>query len=165
MEGRHRAVERSMLTNKFADAALVIAVVAGSFSAVTWYRAKAAAPPAFPTSAQLISAYHGTPGFQPFEHMVRGTERYVMLDVVPEGGDMVRFVHLQVFEPARTAPIVWTYIRSAVDCRAYKGFDDNSGETIEAMMTDKPRWGPYDLTPGSFETSGSYAACKYLNKL
>ena len=153
-----------MMGEKLGNAALLLVGVLGSFGAVTWYRAKAAAP-AYPSASQLISAYHGTPGFRPFVHMVRGNERYVMLDVQPDAGDVVRYVHLQIIEPARTAPIVWTYVRAAADCRQYVGFSDNDGETVEVMLADKPRWGPYELVEGSSQTSAAYAACMYLKRL
>ncbi|MDQ0450023.1 hypothetical protein [Methylobacterium aerolatum] len=152
------------MDEKLTTIALACAGALAAFGAVTWAK-RSPASPAFPTSNQLITAYVSPQGYKPHVHLERGNERYVMLDVIPEDGDILRFIHVQIIDPGRTAPIVWTYAQYRVDCRQYQMTVLGESETLSDMLSrnDAPLW--YRPNPGTLQNSGAYTACRSLNRI
>lgn len=155
----------SVDNEKVATAALALVGLAVAFTTVSWTR-RPPAPPPMSDRDRLVSAYTSPTGFRPFTHLDRPPrESYVMLDVVPEDGDALRFIHVQVILPSQHHGLLWTYAQYRVKCGDYVMQLIGESETIDGMFNAKVDETFYRPWGGTFQNSGAFQACRYLKRI
>lgn len=150
---------------KVTTAALALVGVAVAFVTVTWLR-RPPSPPPVSDRDRLVSAYTSPTGFKPFTHMDRPPrESYVMLDVIPETDDALRFIHVQVILPSQYHGLMWTYAHYRVKCHEYVMQKLAESETVDGMLKSQFDEDFYRPWGGTFQNSGAYEACRYLKRI
>jgi hypothetical protein len=150
---------------KVTTAALALVGVAVAFVTVTWLR-RPPSPPPMSDRDRLVSAYTSPTGFKPFTHLDRPPrESYVMLDVIPEDDDALRFIHVQVILPSQHHGLLWTYAQYRVKCREYVMQDLGESETVDGLSKAQSYETFYRPMGETFQNSGAYEACRYLKRI
>lgn len=150
---------------KVATAAVALIGVAVAFVTVSWMR-RPPSPPPISDRDRLVAAYGSPTGFQPFTHLDRPPrESYVLLDVIPENDDALRFIHVQVILPSQHHGLLWTYAHYRVKCQEYVMQLLGEAETLDGMFKAKVDEDFYRPHGGTFQNSGAFEACRHLKRI